>query len=178
MKSSQIKGKRVLLHFSDNSKDEKQSKLFVKYLKQSLPALENFIFSKNLIIAKKKVSQVEVSLSLCGNAKIRSLNKEYRGKDYATDVLSFQLHDSLRTDEDFFFFDKILNLGDIIISREVAKKQAREFEITYEQELLHLFVHGLLHVLGYDHEISDAEEKIMNKFEEQIVAKIYKDIGF
>lgn len=178
MKSSQIKGKRLLLHFVDNAKDENHSKLFLRYLKKTLPILEDFLFSKNLIITKKKVDQVELSLSLCGNGRIKSLNKEYRGKDYATDVLSFQLHDSLRKEEEFLFFDKILNLGDIIISREVAKKQSREFQITYEQELLHLFVHGLLHVVGFDHEISDEEEKVMNKFEEQIVAKMYKSIGF
>lgn len=178
MKSSQIKGRRLVLHFADNAKDDNHSKIFLRYLKKSLPILEDFLFSKNLIISKKKVEQVELSLALCGNARIRSLNKEYRDKDYATDVLSFQLHDSLRTEGDFLFFDKILNLGDIIISREVAKKQSREFDITYEQELLHLFVHGLLHVVGYDHEVSEKEERIMNKFEEQIVAKMYKSIGF
>ena len=180
MKIRQIEAEKLILHFSDNSRTQESSKKLEKYLKEGLIVLSKFLFSKNLIVKNKKVQAVELSLTLCGDKRIRTLNRDYRGKDKATDVLSFPVHDSLRPEgeDDFFFFDKILNLGDIIISRDVAKKQAKEFQITYEQEILHLMVHGLLHLCGYDHEIDESEEKIMFDLEEKLVAKIYKEIGF
>ncbi len=123
----------------------------------------------------KGVKTVTISLTLCGKTKIRNLNKEYRQKDYATDVLSFPIYDRLRPDKSVL--EKNLpeiELGDLVICKEIAKIQAREFKISYEQELIHLAVHGFLHLLGFDHEISDKEEKIMETYEAELVKKIYK----
>lgn len=123
------------------------------------------------------VKVVTISMTLCGKSKIRRLNREYRHKDYATDVLSFPVYENLRPDKKVL--EKNLpevELGDLIICKEVAKKQAKEFDITYEQEVIHLAVHGFLHLLGFDHEISVKEERIMEEFESVLVSKIYKKL--
>jgi probable rRNA maturation factor len=69
-----------------------------------------------------------------------------------------------------------IELGDLVICKEIAKSQAREFKISYEQEVIHLAVHGFLHLLGFDHEISTKEEKIMEAYESVLVNKIYKKL--
>lgn len=123
----------------------------------------------------KGVKEVTITLTLCGKAKIKKLNKEYRDKDYATDVLSFPVYENLRPDKKSK--EKALpqlELGDLVICKDVAKTQAKEFGITYVQEVIHLASHGFLHLLGFDHEISVREEKIMQGQEDQLVQKIYK----
>lgn len=123
------------------------------------------------------VKVVTISMTLCGKTKIRRLNQEYRQKDYATDVLSFPIYDNLRPDK--IVREKNLpqvELGDLVICKEIAKKQSKEFGITYEQEVIHLAVHGFLHLLGFDHEISAKEEKIMESYESELVNKIYKKL--
>ncbi|MBX9686398.1 MAG: rRNA maturation RNase YbeY [Candidatus Obscuribacterales bacterium] len=92
-----------------------------------------------------------LSVVFVSNKEIRKLNKEWRGKDYATDVLSFPLE-----------LDSELNgvpfeMGELIISLEKAQEQAEEYGHSFERELAFLFVHGCLHVLGFDH-MSKAEE--------------------
>jgi probable rRNA maturation factor len=123
------------------------------------------------------VKAVTMTMNFCGRVKIRSMNREFRQKDHATDVLSFPIFDNLRPDKKIR--EKNLpemELGDLVICKEVARAQAREFKITYEQEIIHLAVHGFLHLLGFDHEISPKEEKIMEKFEAELVSKIYKKL--
>lgn len=121
------------------------------------------------------VKEVNLGMTLCGKSKIRSLNKEYRQKDYVTDVLSFPVYENLRPDKKVKEKSlAMMELGDLIICREKAKSQAKEFDITYEQEVIHLAVHGFLHLLGFDHELSLKEEKIMEKEESALVGKIYK----
>lgn len=83
-------------------------------------------------------SDRQTHVILCSNARIRLLNRDFRGLDRATDVLSF-----VYGDEDL--------LGEIYLSLEKAATQARQFGVTYEEEVLRLFIHGLLHLLGYDH---------------------------
>lgn len=108
----------------------------------------------------------EISLLLCDNETIRVLNRDWRGKDAVTDVLSFPLLDG-----DSSLPEGELLLGDIIISLERAGEQAREFGHTLEREFLYLFVHGLLHLLGYDH--GDEEERLeMRGVEEEILADV------
>ena len=87
----------------------------------------------------------EISIVFCGNEMIQTLNKNYREKDYPTDVLSFP------AELDYF-------LGDIVISVEKAKEQA---EVSLVKEIEMLLAHGLLHLLGYDHENSEEEYKEM-----------------
>ncbi len=121
------------------------------------------------------VKDVTMAMTLCGKTKIQRLNREYRHKDYATDVLSFPIYENLRPDKKVL--EKNLpqvDLGDLVICKDVAKSQASEFKISFEEEVIHLAVHGFLHLLGFDHEISAKEEKIMESFEAELVDKIYK----
>lgn len=94
-------------------------------------------------------NEYEVSVTFTNNEKIKNLNREYRNADKITDVLSFPMNDGGEI------------LGDIIISAEKAKEQAAEYGNSFEREAAFLCVHGMLHLLGYDHEISKKEEKIM-----------------
>lgn len=114
---------------------------------------------------------VEVSVSFVDNSTIRELNKHYRGINTPTDVLSFPQE----ADDDFFLppgFPRVL--GDIVISLEQAAKQAEEYGHNLQREVVYLAVHGLLHLLGYDHETAE-EKKIMRHKEEQVLTEL--DLG-
>jgi probable rRNA maturation factor len=106
---------------------------------------------------------------------MRQTNKIHRGKDKTTDVLSFPAQDNLRTSKAFdWSAPGELPLGDLLISLPVARKQARRFNLPLETEVVHLFFHGFLHLLGYDHELSTAEEKLMQKKEAKLLADFAK----
>lgn len=170
----QIKNKNFTLDVLDNGTSNqwvKKAKMR-KYLSACLPVFEDFLMSKSgLGLKSLKAPEIEMSLTLCGATKIRTLNREHRGKDKKTDVLSFPAHEDLRTGADGPVFG-MLSLGDIIICKEVATSQAKEFKIDVEEETVHLLVHGFLHVLGYDHEVSESEEKIMQDLESKLLKKI------
>ncbi|CAN6456817.1 unnamed protein product [Victoria cruziana] len=107
--------------------------------------------------------KVELSIMLCNDNFIRKLNKDWRDEDHATDVLSMSQH--------IPGFDlPILMLGDIVISVETAARQAGERGHSLLDEIRILLVHGLLHLLGFDHEVSDEAEAEMEK-EEEVVLK-------
>jgi probable rRNA maturation factor len=122
---------------------------------------------------KQFVRKGTLSLTLVSNAKIRVMNRDHRGKDYATDVLSFPLIVSDDHEVSIFPGEETLELGDLVISVEKAIEQANEYGHNLERELAFLFAHGLLHVLGFDH-VTKAQEKQM--FSRQ--TKILKDAGF
>lgn len=112
----------------------------------------------------------EVSVSFVSNDEIKKLNKIYRQKDAVTDVLSFPLGEN-------GVYDKnndtgALMLGDIVISLDTAVKQAQMYGHSLEREIGFLTVHSMLHLLGYDHETSTLEERIMREKEEQILDNI------
>lgn len=115
------------------------------------------------------------NLSLCSSEKIIQLNSDYREKNKITDVLSFPIQDDLRAGEYDDFLPEI-ELGDIYICQEVCAKQALEFELEFREEFLHLAVHGFLHLCGYDHEINENEEKLMEKLELDLIKRI-SDLG-
>jgi rRNA maturation RNase YbeY len=85
----------------------------------------------------------EVTVVLTGDRAIRRLNRDFRGKDRATDVLSFRLGDGRAAGEPF---------GDVVVSVETARRQARDYEATLVEELQRLLVHGVLHLCGFDHQ--------------------------
>jgi conserved hypothetical protein TIGR00043 len=87
---------------------------------------------------------------LVSDAQIKRLNKLYRNKDKPTDVLSFPIGEKV---------NGWLILGDVVISVDTAKRQAKELGYSLEEELKRLLVHGLVHLLGYDHELGGEEEK-------------------
>ena len=107
----------------------------------------------------------ELSLLLCDDATIHPLNRDYRGKDKPTDVLSFAQREG-----EFAFVDDNL-LGDVIISMDTTIRQATERNHSVETELRVLLVHGILHLLGYDH-IEDDEAEIMEAKEREVLAVI------
>ena len=103
----------------------------------------------------------EVSVSFVSNNEIRLLNKNYRNKDRVTDVLSFPLMEENnveRNPETGYVL-----LGDIVISLETAVKQASNYGHSLEREIGFLTVHSMLHLLGYDHETSPLDERIMRE---------------
>ncbi|MDP4127599.1 MAG: rRNA maturation RNase YbeY [Bacillota bacterium] len=110
--------------------------------------------------------EAEVSLTLVNDQRIHELNRDYRGVDRPTDVLSFALQDE--TDEpDSEFEDDML--GDIVISVERAMEQAEEYGHSFEREIVYLAVHGTLHLLGYDHEEENDKQEMRGK-EEEVMA--------
>ncbi len=118
-------------------------------------------------------SPAEVSVSFVDNEAIHKLNLEYRGKDKPTDVLSFPMWEG--DEEGIGDIDpngEAVLLGDIILSVEKAYAQAEEYGHSIERELAFLSVHSTLHLLGYDHEVSEEDEAYMNKKQEEVLIKI------
>ena len=121
---------------------------------------------------------VVVELLFVDEAEIQALNNETRGIDKVTDVLSFPTLDGIKGKPivgEKFPFDKDeegrLVLGSIVICKARAKEQAEEYGHTYERELHYLFVHGVMHCLGYDH-MTDEERAEMREREEKVLAKL------
>ena len=113
--------------------------------------------------------QAEVSIVLTDNEYIQELNEKYRGINTPTDVLSFPMIDDFNN---ITLSDETeLLLGDIVISIEKVDEQSKEFGHSFNRELIFLAVHGLLHLLGYDHEDKEDEEKMRSK-EKDILASI------
>lgn len=100
--------------------------------------------AKKLLIAAGEPSS-SLSLTLVNDSAIRELNRDHRGKDKATDVLSFSLVENGSASAERL-------LGDVVISLDTARRQASEYEASLQDELYRLLIHGLLHVLGHDHE--------------------------
>lgn len=113
----------------------------------------------------------EVSVSFVSNNEIKNLNKIYRNKDSVTDVLSFPLTGSDGNAEINQETGAVL-LGDIVISLETAVKQAANFGHSLEREIGFLTVHSMLHLLGYDHETSLLDQRIMREKEESVLEKL------
>ena len=117
-----------------------------------------------------------LSVNFVSDEQIKRLNREFRKIDKVTDVLSFpnlqkKAGESLKNFQSDADFDtNMLFLGDVVISKNVAKAQAREFGHSMKREVCFLALHGLLHLLGYDH-IEKEDEKIMNKLQDEILLR-------
>lgn len=122
------------------------------------------------ILSDYKKKDAETSLVICDDEMIHEFNRDYRGKDAPTDVLSFSQDEgeglSLGEAGDY--------LGDIMISLDRAKAQALEFGVSLEEELARLAIHGTLHLLGFDHERSEADEKKMFDLQDAYLEKFMK----
>ncbi|NLY86406.1 MAG: rRNA maturation RNase YbeY [Tissierellia bacterium] len=125
---------------------------------------------KEVLLLEEESLNCEISISFVDNQEIRVLNREYRGIDRETDVLSFPLGDTLFTDG-----PKLL--GDIIISLEKALEQSQDFGHSLEREIAYLTAHSMLHLLGYDHE-AEEEKLVMRRREKEIMKRlgIFKDL--
>ena len=114
------------------------------------------------------IKDAELSITLTDNEHIHALNKKFRGIDRATDVLSFAFRES---DEPEVIGEDFEILGDVIISLEQAKVQAEDFGHSFRREVIFLEVHGLLHLLGYDH-IDDDKRQEMESEQRFIMDKL------
>ncbi len=112
--------------------------------------------------------ETEVSVTFVTNGTIQDINREYRGKDQPTDVISFALEELGEGEMAVTFEGMPRVLGDIIISTDRAKEQAEEYNHSFERELGFLAVHGFLHLLGYDH-MEPEEEKVMFTKQDEIL---------
>lgn len=135
--------------------------------------MEKKIFQvvREVVTAENLNFEPEISILLVDNDFIQDLNQSYRGLNQPTDVLSFALEDELRGEDipDFFTFEDNYALGDIVISMETAQKQAIEYGHSLVRELAFLTVHGMLHLLGYDHQDEEEKQK-MRQQEENILS--------
>ena len=112
-----------------------------------------------------------ISVSLVDNEFIHQLNKEYRNIDRPTDVISFAFREGDDNKEHILKSKDVVPLGDIYISVDKALEQAKEYGHTIKRELAFLFVHGLLHLLGYDH-MKKEDEEIMFPLQDKILNQI------
>ena len=104
-----------------------------------------------------------LNITIVDNDRIREINREYRGKDSVTDVISFAFEEVNDVN-----YNDIRFLGEIYISYERAKEQAKEYGHSVRREFSYLAVHGLLHLLGYDH-MNEEDKKVMRSLEEEIL---------
>nr|MDH3099004.1 rRNA maturation RNase YbeY [Bacillus velezensis] len=107
--------------------------------------------------------QAEVSVTIVTNEEIREINRDYRGKDTPTDVISFALEEEGEDEVEIVGADMPPVLGDIIISADRTEEQAEEYGHSFMRELGFLAVHGFLHLLGYDHMTKEEEEEMFSK---------------
>lgn len=144
--------------------------VFVSNLQEKVPVDEQ------LLELAKKTAQVavleaggpeaaEISLALVDDDYIRQLNREYRGIDKPTDVLSFAMREGelLPGGEDL--------LGDVVVSLETAQRQCREYGHSFEREVAFLIAHGVLHLLGYDHQDEEGRRAMREK-EEAVLSRL------
>lgn len=115
----------------------------------------------NYALKKESINKVEFNIIFVDNNKIRDINKKYRNIDDYTDVISFALEDY-----DKSLFEGFRILGDIYISLNKVEEQSKVYNHSYERELSFLIIHGLLHLLGYDHMNEKDQKKMFNKQEE------------
>ena len=106
----------------------------------------------------------EMSVTFVDNQEIQEINREYRNKDQATDVISFAIEDEMEEEFSAVFeeFDLPRDIGDIFVSVDKIKEQAEEYAHSFDRELGFLIVHGFLHLNGYDHMTEEDEKEMFN----------------
>ncbi len=126
---------------------------------------KNQIESLLTFAAKKEIitEEAELSISFVDEEEIQAINRDYRGKDKVTDVISFSLEED---EPEIEGLDMPRVLGDIIICLEVAKEQAESYNHSLSRELGFLALHGFLHLLGYDHMTEEDEKEMFSRQDE------------
>jgi probable rRNA maturation factor len=137
---------------------------FPRLQKKLVAAIEAALLSQHKL--KLKSGAYELSLVLTSNDKIKKLNRDHRGKDYATNVLSFPM-----IDDQITLPGMPVMLGDIVIAHDVVATEAKAERKTFPHHAMHMAVHGLLHLCGYDHE-TPGMARTMEKLERAILAKL------
>lgn len=159
--------KNVIIDLIINNKRWNTNSIFDNYIK-----VVNDIISKTLEFLQIKLpqdSQIEISVVLTDDKEIQAINKQYRNKDKPTNVLSFQIiQDDLESE---LKKQPHLLLGDIFISFDTLKREAKEQGKSIQNHFIHLFLHSFLHLLGYDH-LEDDEAEQMESLEIKILDKM------
>lgn len=144
---------------------------FINRTNQNMKSCEAFFqtIAKAAEKTLKLPSDYEISVTFVRSRTIHLINRDYRGIDRATDVISF----AIRDDMDGMVLEEEKDLGDLFINIDYAKKQAKEYGHSEKRELGFLFTHGLLHCLGYDH-MEPEDEKVMFALQKKILDPIVK----
>lgn len=132
------------------------------------PVDENFLKKvAQKILKEEGKSEIDLSIALIGQGRMRKLNRRYRGKNRVTDILAFGQGSAFAKEKSKFILppSKELGLGEIVICLREVKKNARRFGSTVEKELTTCLIHGILHLLGYDHEKDEIAAKKMREKE-------------
>lgn len=122
--------------------------------------ITNFLFSQKEVmdescLSKEKYSEVFFDIVFMNNEEIHNINREYRKKDSPTDVITFAMFaDSPK--EERYIFDGEVHLGEIMVSLDKIEEQAKENNVTFDEELHYIIAHGVLHLLGFDHQTEPA----------------------
>lgn len=137
-------------------------------IKAKLEELMSKLSSNQNIFSDHQFENISIEVTVVDSETIKDINSEHRDKNKPTDVLSFPAQNSIRQGE-FEVLNNELVLGDIVICHEICLDQAKQHSISYMDEFIHLFVHSIVHLYGYDHEVSSEEEFIMEKIEKQVL---------
>jgi probable rRNA maturation factor len=114
-----------------------------------------------IVLKGENKEMASLSLAFVNEKEMQKLNKNFRGKNKPTDVLSFDLQDGNY-------------LGEIVICPKVVKDNAKKYGVLAKKEILKVFIHGILHLLDYDHEKSEKEAQIMEKKQDLYLLKVFK----
>lgn len=125
------------------------------------------------VLKREKVKgETVLSIALVGPRRMRKLNKAYRGKNKITDVLAFPESEIAFEKFKIGPFKKTRGLGEVVICAREVKKNAKRFSTTFQEELAYTLIHGVLHLLGYDHEKSKKEAEKMEEKQEHYLKAI------
>ena len=151
------------IYFDQNIEGDSQEKVYGETMKKAL----------SVILSKEGIDEegAEVSVSFVTPEEIQSLNRDYRNVDSVTDVLSFPQFDSVDDLIDMQEETGVAELGDVVICMDRAKKQAEEFGHPLEREVIYLFVHSILHLLGYDH-MEEEQKAEMRAREDEVMGEL------
>lgn len=139
--------------------NQSTTKLNLKNIQTILDEVVKRLVKNKALKNLKKLKKTEVTFVLISAPKMKAMNFQFRGKDYATDVLSFA-----PTSPE--------SLGELILCPSVLKKQAKQNGHSLDFEILYMFIHGILHLLGYDHEQSLSEEKKMFSIQDRLFSQL------
>lgn len=124
---------------------------------------QDLVKAINIVLKGEGINpESHLSIVLIGSGRMRKLNKKHRGKNKVTDVLAFPANDLDRN-----------NLGEIVICTREVVKNAKRLNSEFEKELITILIHGTLHILGYDHEKSEAEAKKMEQKQNQYIKETF-----
>ena len=151
------------IYFAQSSDGEDQEKIDGETMARAL----------SVVLEKEGIDEegAEVSVSFVTPEEIQELNRDYRNVDRVTDVLSFPQYDSVDDMIEMQEETGVAELGDVVICMERAKEQAEDFGHPLEREVIYLFVHSILHLLGYDH-MEEEDRKEMRAREDEVMTEL------